>query len=271
MKKRLIVGGILLGTALSFGITASAAEYPAVIKVYDKDNDVTTLDAYQKSTTKFKEKTFTDPEYAAFITMEALFSDGFNKGKDILPFSEAEFWKSVQEQFEDKQPKGLKGIVVDGETLSAKELSSATSTVLKEMLQQVVNYEVMSSEIAGDTAKVKLAFYPISLGSFSRQIFYLNYDVSGEGIVFLEDEAFMTTLSNYNYLKYVENNIAPLTKEPVTHELTLQKNESGNFAPSQEAMKELYAACLNDAYTYKDEEGAINSGERFFLKTQFDK
>lgn len=272
MKKG-IVGCITVGMLSIMLLPANgvAQEYPDVIDVYDKNNDVTTTEPYQTTKQTFEKEAFSDPEYSAYMTMKSLYGDGFKDSKEILPVTEEDFWKKVEDAYQDEVTKDSRGVIVKDRTFTPEELAKARANSVKTLVKQIVNYQVLSSKVDGDNATVEVEIYPVSTSTFGRQVSYVFFDYVGEAGYFNTEEPFSSVRTQFGQIMYLEENIAPLAKKPVSFKMELSKDKKGNFAPKENTLEDLFNISLSEEYAFIDEEGRINSSERFYLNSNFEK
>lgn len=272
MKKR-VVGYLAVGVvgALLFPLNGLAQDYPDVIDVYDKNNDVTATEPYQAVAPTFKDKTFADPEYSAYMTMKSLYGDGFKESAALFSTTEDAFWKKVEEAYQDEVTKDSRGVILGERTFEPEELAKARPNAIKALMKQVVNYQVVSSKVDGKKATVEVELYPVSTSTYGRQVSYVFYDYVGEAGYRYTEEPFSDVRMNFGQIMYTESSIAPLATKPVTFEMELNKNSEGNFTPKEGTLEDLFTASLSEEYGFIDEEGRIDSSERFYLADNFEK
>ncbi|KGL43638.1 hypothetical protein [Listeria newyorkensis] len=216
------------------------------------------------------ENSFSDPEVAARAYMDIVFKDKTSRVKELTHLSPEQFKEAELDLFRKNGslhiPEDWLLQTSSGSTYTSNEILDGYAQTMVDMYHDIDDYTTVSSEVTEEGAEVKVSVRGLAgkgLGQAAREVTekYLGPDAyKYNGTDSKELNTVMQLVNFWSLTHYYEHGgVTPVVQEPMIFTIYLEKDKHGDYAPTEDTLKELY----KDAYGTNDyQSSSTESGEK---------
>ncbi|MBC1937919.1 hypothetical protein HCA69_16275 [Listeria grandensis] len=257
-KKLLNKAGLAVMTTLTI-LSLVACGNNDQSKTEEKPTETVKSEVVDKKEDLSSENSFSDPEVAAKTFMDIVFKDKTSRVKELTHLSPEQFKETELDLFRKNGslhiPEDWLLQTPSGSTYTSNEILEGYARTMVDMYQDIDDYTTMSSEVTEEGAEVKVSVRGLAgkgLGQAAREVTekYLGPDAyKYNGTDSKELNTVMQLVNFWSLTHYYEHGgVTPVVQEPMIFTIYLEKDKHGDFAPTEDTLKELY----KDAYGTND-------------------